>query len=115
MSAVHGLSLIGFSGSDQQLFLLTRHRLDRQFTFQSETSTGLRLSVDQFDGEAAACLARSSPGVVLVASTWQIVGDPGVERVVGTPQNVDEPFRHFLNDQPFGVGFRFLAIRYFGA
>ena len=83
------------SSSNQQLFLRTSQSLDRQFTFQSQAASCLRLLVGQDNGQAAACVARCGSSVVLVASTDQIVGDPRVKRVVGTPQNVDEPISHF--------------------
>ena len=101
---------------NQQLLLLTRQSFDRHFTFQSQTSTALRFLVDQGNGQTAACVTRCSPGVVLLASSDQVVGDPGVERVVRAPQNVNEPFSHLFQQssaETLGIGspISFLAHR----
>jgi hypothetical protein len=45
----------------------------------------------EFDGPAAAGITGSGPSVVLLAAADNVLGDAGVKRAIGAPQQVDEP------------------------
>jgi len=54
---------------DDRLFLSSGQSLDRRFSPQCRPSAGVGLLVNQFDGQAAACIPRGGPGVFRLRST----------------------------------------------
>jgi hypothetical protein len=81
-----------FSFLDHRQFLSSVHRLDRCFPFQCRTLVGTNLLVDQFDRVTASSVPGGRASIVLLAAAFHVLGDSGVERSIGAPHDVDEPF-----------------------
>jgi hypothetical protein len=59
--------------------------------------------VDQFDGATVTGVSGCGPGIVLLASAFHVLGDPGVKRAIGAPHDIHEPFVTGRSGLPFAV------------
>ena len=76
---------------DHRQLFFSRHRLDRQLTFQGRTLAGVSFVVDQFDRKTAACVSGGRASIVLLAAAFHVLGDSGVKRAVSAANNLDKP------------------------
>ena len=68
------------------------HRLDRCFLLQCRTLVGTNFLVGQFDRATAAGISGGRASIVLLATAFYVLGDPGVERAISTSHDIHEPF-----------------------
>lgn len=47
---------------------------------------------DQFDRASTPSVLGGRPSIVLLATAFQILGDPSVKRAIGAPHDIHEPF-----------------------
>ena len=69
------------------------------FAFRRGTEVIARFNVNQLFRLAAAKIFCSPPVCMLVESSGGIVSDTGVERVVGTEDNIDGPIYGSIHNQ----------------